>query len=207
MPSHQRTYAFAGSSRSLHSRSMLCSSVPGAVELVSPDERVHGHEVDLEPPSRVAGRRRKLNGLLDQRQPARRARPETAEGEHGERPARRSRRRPLRPARAPQRRVDRRGLALREPSKAAEPLVDLHEQRRLPGRRLERLPSQLDRALQAAAFLDIAEKDERLGTAACPRPGMKLQRERTSTASIARVEVGAGRCNRRRSRSSAPPTA
>ena len=74
--------------------------------------------------------------------------------------------------------------------------MDLHEQRRLPVRRLERLP-QLDRALQADAFaLDVAEENERLGTPTNQRPGLKLEREHTSTASITRVKAGAGRCNR-----------
>ena len=90
-----------------------------------------------------------------------------------------------------------RSFSLHEPSKLAEPQVDLHEQRGLPGSRLERLPPQLDRALQADAFaLDVAEENERLGTPTNQRPGLKLEREHTSTASITRVEAGAGRCNR-----------
>ena len=55
----------------------------------------------------------------------------------------------------------------------------------------------VDRPLELEiGVLDVAEQDERLGTPASVRPRQEVQSERTSTARIGCLEVGAGRRDR-----------
>ena len=90
-----------------------------------------------------------------------------------------------------------RSCPLREADRPAEPPMNLRLQRGPLRRSLERLPAQLDRALQVTArVLDVTEQDECLRGATCLRLVEEVERELSGAPRVGRVEVGACRCDR-----------